>query len=243
MTDHMPDDLSAAGRDLRAYTDELRPAHPVVRNVAGEWVLLRHDLVVSAAEDDVTFSSAGSSDPDNDALTYSWDFGDSTSSTVPNPTHQYTGSPRTVIARLTVTDNGSPNLADTSIDIPIVIGTSPPVATIVSPTANSMYNAGQTINYSGTGVDPEDGSRPASAFTWTVLFHHDAHTHPVLGPLTGVRSGAFTIPRTGHPEHSVFYRIYLTVRDSSGLQTQVTTAPVASAPAAFATAMSASIFR
>lgn len=58
MTDHMPDDLSAAGRDLRAYTDELRPAHPVVRNVAGEWVLLRHDLVVSAAEDDETFSSA-----------------------------------------------------------------------------------------------------------------------------------------------------------------------------------------
>ena len=25
MTDHMPDDLSAVGRDLRAYTDELPP--------------------------------------------------------------------------------------------------------------------------------------------------------------------------------------------------------------------------
>ena len=31
MTDHMPDDVSAAGRDLRAYTDELRPRHGVVR--------------------------------------------------------------------------------------------------------------------------------------------------------------------------------------------------------------------
>ena len=58
MSDHMPDDLSAAGRDLRAYTDELRPRHRVVRNVAGEWVLLGHDLVVQAALDDVRFSSA-----------------------------------------------------------------------------------------------------------------------------------------------------------------------------------------
>lgn len=58
MTDHMPDDLSAAGRDLRAFTDELRPRHGVVRNVHGEWVLLRHALVVAAARDDVRFSSA-----------------------------------------------------------------------------------------------------------------------------------------------------------------------------------------
>ena len=61
MTDHMPDDLSAAGRDLRAYTDELRPRHGVVRNVDGEWVLLRHGLVVQAALDADRFSSAVSS--------------------------------------------------------------------------------------------------------------------------------------------------------------------------------------
>jgi cytochrome P450 len=61
MTDHMPDDLSATGRDLRAYTDELRPRHGVVRNVHGEWVLLRHELVVQAALDPDRFSSAVSS--------------------------------------------------------------------------------------------------------------------------------------------------------------------------------------
>jgi cytochrome P450 len=61
MTDHMPDDLSATGRDLRAYTDELRPRHGVVRNVEGEWVLLRHELVVQAALDPDRFSSAVSS--------------------------------------------------------------------------------------------------------------------------------------------------------------------------------------
>jgi cytochrome P450 len=61
MTDPMPDELSAAGRDLRAYTDELRPRHGVVRNVEGEWVLLRHELVVQAALDPERFSSAVSS--------------------------------------------------------------------------------------------------------------------------------------------------------------------------------------
>lgn len=58
MTDHMPDDLSAAGRDLRAYTDELRPRHGIVRNAQGEWVLLRHELVVQAALNHDCFSSA-----------------------------------------------------------------------------------------------------------------------------------------------------------------------------------------
>lgn len=57
MMDHMPDDVSPAGRDLRAYTDALRPRHPVVRNDEGYWVLLRHADVVAAALDDKRFSS------------------------------------------------------------------------------------------------------------------------------------------------------------------------------------------
>lgn len=64
---------------------------------------------------------------------------------------------------------------------------------------------------------------PASAFSWTVLFHHDVHTHPQSGPLNGTYGGSFTVPTTGgHTEDNVFYRIYLTVTDSSGLQTTVT---------------------
>lgn len=54
----MPEDVSPAGRDLREYTDQLRASHDVVRNVAGEWVLLRHADVVAAARDDERFSSA-----------------------------------------------------------------------------------------------------------------------------------------------------------------------------------------
>jgi cytochrome P450 len=43
--------------DLRALTDNLRQAHDVIKNDAGEWMLLRHADVVAAALDDKRFSS------------------------------------------------------------------------------------------------------------------------------------------------------------------------------------------
>ena len=60
MSDHIPDGLSPVGRDLRAYTDELRPSHAIVRNDHDEWVLLRHDLVLRAALDPKNFSNTTS---------------------------------------------------------------------------------------------------------------------------------------------------------------------------------------
>lgn len=57
MANEIPENLSTAGRDLRAFTDELRPKHAVVRNTAGEWVLLRHADVLAAATAHKLFSS------------------------------------------------------------------------------------------------------------------------------------------------------------------------------------------
>jgi glucose/arabinose dehydrogenase len=93
----------------------------------------------------------------------------------------------------------------------------PPVGTITQPAAGAFYSGGNTIAYAGTGTDPDDGTLPASAFTWRVDFHHDAHVHPFIAPTSGARSGSFTIPTTGHTETNVWYRIYLTVTDSGGL--------------------------
>ncbi|MFQ3229650.1 cytochrome P450 [Reinekea sp.] len=57
MTDHMPDDLSAAGKDMREFTDELRAKFSVVKNISDEWVFLKHADVVAAALDHDRFSS------------------------------------------------------------------------------------------------------------------------------------------------------------------------------------------
>lgn len=103
-----------------------------------------------------------------------------------------------------------------------VSGGSAPVPSISQPAAGTLYTAGTTLAISGTGSDVEDGTLPASAFTWEVVFHHDVHTHPALGPISGSRSLSFAIPNTGHTEANVFYRIHLTVTDSSGRTATVT---------------------
>ncbi len=91
-----------------------------------------------------------------------------------------------------------------------------PTATITAPTAGQTYAGGQTIAFAGTGTDPEDGARPASAFSWRVDFHHDTHAHPFLPPTSGVRSGTFVIPTSGETAANVWYRLFLTVTDSGG---------------------------
>jgi parallel beta-helix repeat protein len=98
-----------------------------------------------------------------------------------------------------------------------VAQSAPPVGSITAPAAGTLYTAGDTIPFAGTGTDAEDGTLPASAFTWRVDFHHASHTHPFLSPVTGVTSGSFTIPVSGETSADVFYRIHLTVRDSSEL--------------------------
>jgi hypothetical protein len=91
-----------------------------------------------------------------------------------------------------------------------------PTATITAPAVGTLYSGGGTINYSGSGSDPEDGALAASAFTWRVDFHHDTHSHPFISETSGMTGGSFTIPTTGETSANVWYRIYLTVRDSAG---------------------------
>ena len=97
-----------------------------------------------------------------------------------------------------------------------------PVATITAPAQGSTYAGGSVISYAGTGVDDEDGTLPASAFSWTVVFHHETHTHPFIGPIKGVKSGSVTIPSSGETSADVWYRIHLTVTDSAGATATVT---------------------
>ncbi len=160
----------------------------------------------------VAFSSSGSSDPEGQPLTYSWAFGDGTTSTAANPSHTY-ATAGTYQARLTVSDG-----VNSSTSTPIAISAGDvPTATISSPTDGSQFQAGDVIAYSGDGTDPDDGRLPDSAFTWNIDFLHDGHVHPGT-PVTGVRSGSFTIPTSGHDfSGNTRYRITLTVRDSTGL--------------------------
>src|SRR5262249_21712780 len=162
----------------------------------------------------VTFSSAGSSDPEGAPLSFSWTFGDGTTSTLANPTHTYQTAGQ-YTARLTVSDGVNSTV---SAGMTIRVG-NPPTATILTPTNGILFRAGDSIAFSGDATDPEDGTLPASAFTWTILFHHDSHVHPG-GTVTGAKSGTLQIPASGHDfEGSTNYEIVVTVTDSTGLST------------------------
>ena len=120
-----------------------------------------------------------------------------------------------------VVSNAYGSATSNAATLTVTTSNTAPTATITSPAAGALYNAGNTINYAGTGTDPQDGTLPSSAFTWEVVFHHDTHTHPFMPPTTGSSSGSFTIPTTGETAANVWYRIYLTVTDSGGLTHRV----------------------
>ncbi len=92
-----------------------------------------------------------------------------------------------------------------------------PVPKIMTPTEDALYRAGETISFSGSATDEEDGALPASAFTWEVVFHHDTHSHDGPPVASGTKSGSFVIPNTGETSANVWYRLYLTVVDADGL--------------------------
>ena len=92
-----------------------------------------------------------------------------------------------------------------------------PTVTITAPANDSLYSAGGVVTYAGTGTDAQDGTLPASAYTWQVDFGHDVHFHPFIPAASGSTGGSFMVPTSGHTSANVFYRIILTVRDSGGL--------------------------
>jgi PKD repeat protein len=64
------------------------------------------DITSGKAPLSVQFTSTGSSDPDGDVITYSWDFGDGGGGSADsNPTHTYY-DPGNYLVNLTVTDEG-----------------------------------------------------------------------------------------------------------------------------------------
>ncbi len=92
----------------------------------------------------------------------------------------------------------------------------PPVATFQSPPPSLTWAVGETISFAATATDQEDGTLPASAFSFSLLVQHcpaACHSH-VAQTFAGVRSGTFSAPDHDYPSH---LELRLTVTDSKGL--------------------------
>lgn len=163
----------------------------------------------------VNFTSSGSSDPENDPLTYAWDFGDgSPISTAANPAHTFNAN-GSYLVKLTVTDSFN-NVATKTLTIQA--GQSAPVLTINSPIDLTTATVGQAINYSGSATDAQDGAISADKLRWKVVIQHcpldSCHVHTV-NEVIGA-NGTFPFPAHDGP---FYVELTLSVTDSSGLTT------------------------
>jgi hypothetical protein len=109
---------------------------------------------------------------------------------------------------------------DRVVQAPAVVdaarGDRAPVALLRSPEEGARYRPGNSITFEGRGMDPEDGSLPASAFTWRVDFHQGDRVYSFVPSISGMARGTFTVPSMQDTDGPRWYRIHLEVRDSHG---------------------------
>ncbi|MFI6502284.1 LamG-like jellyroll fold domain-containing protein [Nonomuraea typhae] len=162
----------------------------------------------------VNFSGTGSSDPDGDPLTYAWDLdgdGELDDSTSATPSRTYT-QPGSYVVRLRVSD-GRGGQGDATVTINV--SNTPPTAAINSPTSARTWAVGETVAFSGTGTDAQDGTIPGARMRWSLILHHcpgGCHEHEIT-TFTGT-GGSFQAPDHDYPSH---LELKLTVTDAHGL--------------------------
>lgn len=152
----------------------------------------------------VQFSSAGTTDQDGDALTYSWDFGDGGRSTEANPTHKYR-TDGTYTATLTAKD---PSGRTGSASVQIVVGNTAPTVTLELPQDGQLFSFGDAIPFKVKVTDPEDGKAiDCSKVTVTFILGHDSHGHP-LTSATGCSGTIQTSADGGHDEDANIFGVF-----------------------------------
>ncbi|MYZ34878.1 carbohydrate-binding protein, partial [Streptomyces sp. SID4917] len=148
----------------------------------------------------VAFSSAGSSDPEGKALTYSWNFGDGTTSTAANPSHTYTTA-GTFRPTLTVRD---PEGLTGTASLVVTAGNTAPTVNLTGPKDGELFSFGDTVPFSVTVSDPEDGAIDCAKVKVTYLLGHDEHRHAITSK-NGC-TGTIAVPTDG--EHDSAANIY-----------------------------------
>ena len=164
----------------------------------------------------IQFTGSNSRDPDGRQLSYLWDFGDSTTSTLMNPYHIFVTD---TLTRYDITLTVKDSLGSTDQTSLIVsVNNSPPNVTIVSPVNNSLYPMTQDTTYTlqATVTDLEHTNSQLS-YQWVTYLHHDNHTHPEADDTA--HETTTVISPLGCGEATYYYRIVLTVTDAGGLAT------------------------
>ncbi|WP_444996066.1 PKD domain-containing protein [Aliikangiella sp. IMCC44359] len=137
-----------------------------------------------AANSPISFSSNGSTDPDGNISSYSWDFGDGNTSTSANPSHSYSSAGSYTVS-LTVTDNGGLTASDTAT---ATIGNDP------DPTAYCSMKGGGSYEWIA-GVKLADLNNTSTASDYTDFTGKTANVSSGNNTITlipGFSGGSYT---------------------------------------------------
>ncbi|MCX4904078.1 PQQ-dependent sugar dehydrogenase [Streptomyces sp. NBC_00878] len=170
-----------------------------------------HSPVAQAAADrtsgqaklKVEFSSAGTTDADGDALTYSWDFGDGGTSTAANPTYTYKKN-GTYTATLTAKDASG---RTGSASVHIVVGNTAPKVTLQLPENGQLFAFGEAVPFKVKVTDPEDRTIDCAKVKVTFVLGHDSHGHPVTSA-NGCSGTIQTSADGGHDEDANIFGVF-----------------------------------
>jgi glucose/arabinose dehydrogenase len=177
-------------------------------------------------------SAAGTFDPDNHPITnYNWrvryvgDSSDTTTANTSGPSWSYTFTENrnaTVTLRATDSQGG----VSDPVTLTMYPGNQTATGTLnlqnmtdAGRGSQFQYWNGDQWSFAAQNITDPDGALPANPVFWTVVFHHNDHTHPFLTRLTAP-NGSFTIDRTYHKDYRVWYRVFMNITDGRG---QVTT--------------------
>lgn len=163
---------------------------------------------------EVSFDGTGSTDPEDEALTYAWDFeGDGTvDATEPTATHTYPAN-GVFDARLTVTD---PHGKTGTTVVPITVGNTRPEVEFTLPPDGGFFDFGDEVSWDLSVTDAEDATIDDAEVIIQPALGHDEHAHP-SEPFTGRTGTAVTALGGGHGEDmNVFYVLDGRYTDTGG---------------------------
>ncbi|MDD5705612.1 MAG: PKD domain-containing protein [Kiritimatiellae bacterium] len=153
----------------------------------------------------LTFSSAGTADPDGDNLDYVWNFGDGCITNGASPSHVYARHGE-YIARLFVADGRGGTASDRAI-VTVKRPNQPPTLLLDANAFN--VRLGRPVNVDASGSSDPDGDPLSFEWSWgdgetsSDISGRGAHVHPVVGVYPcyvtvndgfgGVASAPFTV--------------------------------------------------
>lgn len=137
--------------------------------------------------------TAAATDADGDTLTYTWDFGDGTTSNQQNPAHTYRKN-GTYTATVTAKDPGG---RTGTASVYLTVGNTAPTVILELPGDGQLFTFGDKVPFKVKVTDPEDRTVDCARVKVTHILGHDSHGHPV----TSATGCSGTIQTSADNEH------------------------------------------